>query len=150
MEGGSVEEGVMRVLLVDDSPVDRKVVQLVLGSNTFAGSFHGQSAGSSFIHSLFLSFMAASCSVNFARASALLCLLVLFHGSQKKRKENRCLASIFSIACLPCFSSYFSLLVVPVGFLTIELSSYRNLNNHLVFFQLPPSTAPRRPWSSSA
>ncbi|KAM0916631.1 hypothetical protein ACQ4PT_009998 [Festuca glaucescens] len=38
--GGGVEEGVMRVLLVDDSPVDRKVVQLMLGSNTFAGSFH--------------------------------------------------------------------------------------------------------------
>lgn len=41
MEGGGAE-GVTRVLLVDDSPVDRKVVELVLGSNTFAGSFHGQ------------------------------------------------------------------------------------------------------------
>ncbi|KAF7001907.1 hypothetical protein CFC21_017467 [Triticum aestivum] len=39
MEGGGAE-GVTRVLLVDDSPVDRKVVELVLGSNTFAGSFH--------------------------------------------------------------------------------------------------------------
>lgn len=48
MEGGGVE-GVMRVLLVDDSPVDRKVVELVLGSSACAGSFHGQSAIS--IHS---------------------------------------------------------------------------------------------------
>ncbi|KAI5015085.1 two-component response regulator ORR1-like [Hordeum vulgare subsp. vulgare] len=40
MEGGGGAEGVTRVLLVDDSPVDRKVVELVLGSNTFAGSFH--------------------------------------------------------------------------------------------------------------
>lgn len=39
MEGGGAE-GVTRVLVVDDSPVDRKVVELVLGSNTFAGSFH--------------------------------------------------------------------------------------------------------------
>ncbi|XP_062185758.1 two-component response regulator ORR1-like isoform X2 [Phragmites australis] len=34
------EEGVMRVLLVDDSPVDRRVVQLLLSSNSCAGSFH--------------------------------------------------------------------------------------------------------------
>ncbi|KAL5215936.1 hypothetical protein ABZP36_007337 [Zizania latifolia] len=41
MEGGGrvVEEGVTRVLLVDDSPVDRRVAQLLL-SNTCAGSFH--------------------------------------------------------------------------------------------------------------
>ncbi|GJN02849.1 hypothetical protein PR202_ga20237 [Eleusine coracana subsp. coracana] len=38
--GVEVEEGVMRVLLVDDSPVDRKVVQLLLNSNSCAGSFH--------------------------------------------------------------------------------------------------------------
>jgi CheY-like chemotaxis protein len=37
-----VEEGVMRVLLVDDSPVDRKIAQLLLNSNSCAGSFHGQ------------------------------------------------------------------------------------------------------------
>ncbi|KAL6845800.1 hypothetical protein ACP4OV_024375 [Aristida adscensionis] len=43
MEGGvevEVEEGVMRVLLVDDSPVDRRVAQLLLSSNSCAGSFH--------------------------------------------------------------------------------------------------------------
>ncbi|KAG8082099.1 hypothetical protein GUJ93_ZPchr0014g47610 [Zizania palustris] len=42
MEGGGrvVEEGVTRVLLVDDSPVDRRVAQLLLSSNTCAGSFH--------------------------------------------------------------------------------------------------------------
>uniref|UniRef100_A0A0A9GLC2 Response regulatory domain-containing protein n=1 Tax=Arundo donax TaxID=35708 RepID=A0A0A9GLC2_ARUDO len=41
MGGGvEVEEGVMRVLLVDDSPVDRRVVQLLLNSNSCAGSFH--------------------------------------------------------------------------------------------------------------
>ncbi|XP_062225726.1 two-component response regulator ORR1-like isoform X2 [Phragmites australis] len=38
--GVEVEEGVMRVLLVDDSPVDRRVVQLLLNSNSCAGSFH--------------------------------------------------------------------------------------------------------------
>jgi CheY-like chemotaxis protein len=44
MEAGGVEveEGVMRVLLVDDSPVDRRVAQLLLSSNSCAGSFHGQ------------------------------------------------------------------------------------------------------------
>jgi CheY-like chemotaxis protein len=42
MEGVEVEEGVMRVLLVDDSPVDRKVAQLLLNSGSCAGSFHGQ------------------------------------------------------------------------------------------------------------
>jgi CheY-like chemotaxis protein len=44
MEAGgvAVEEGVMRVLLVDDSPVDRRVAQLLLSSNSCAGSFHGQ------------------------------------------------------------------------------------------------------------
>uniref|UniRef100_A0A0D9W5D2 Response regulatory domain-containing protein n=1 Tax=Leersia perrieri TaxID=77586 RepID=A0A0D9W5D2_9ORYZ len=38
--GREVEEGVTRVLLVDDSPVDRRVVQLLLSSNACAGSFH--------------------------------------------------------------------------------------------------------------
>jgi two-component response regulator ARR-A family len=37
-----VEEGVTRVLLVDDSPVDRRVAQLLLSSASCAGSFHGQ------------------------------------------------------------------------------------------------------------
>jgi hypothetical protein len=41
MEGG---RGVTRVLLVDDSPVDRRVVQLLLSSSACAGSFHGQSS----------------------------------------------------------------------------------------------------------
>lgn len=40
--GVEVEEGVMRVLLVDDSPVDRRVAQLLLSSDSCAGSFHGQ------------------------------------------------------------------------------------------------------------
>ncbi|KAJ1271137.1 hypothetical protein BS78_06G105900 [Paspalum vaginatum] len=40
MEVGGVEEGVMRVLLVDDSPVDRRVAQLLLSSDSCAGSFH--------------------------------------------------------------------------------------------------------------
>ncbi|PWZ41514.1 Two-component response regulator ORR1 [Zea mays] len=38
--GGAGAEGVMRVLLVDDSPVDRRVAQLLLSSNSCAGSFH--------------------------------------------------------------------------------------------------------------
>ncbi|CAD6263605.1 unnamed protein product [Miscanthus lutarioriparius] len=38
--GVEVGEGVMRVLLVDDSPVDRRVAQLLLSSNSCAGSFH--------------------------------------------------------------------------------------------------------------
>uniref|UniRef100_J3LY67 Response regulatory domain-containing protein n=1 Tax=Oryza brachyantha TaxID=4533 RepID=J3LY67_ORYBR len=38
--GGRAEEGVTRVLLVDDSPVDRRVVQLLLSSSACAGSFH--------------------------------------------------------------------------------------------------------------
>ncbi|TVT98556.1 hypothetical protein EJB05_56131 [Eragrostis curvula] len=38
--GKEMEEGVMRVLLVDDSPVDRRVAQLLLNSNSCAGSFH--------------------------------------------------------------------------------------------------------------
>ncbi|WVZ85783.1 hypothetical protein U9M48_032659 [Paspalum notatum var. saurae] len=37
---GGVEAGVMRVLLVDDSPVDRRVAQLLLSSDSCAGSFH--------------------------------------------------------------------------------------------------------------
>jgi hypothetical protein len=58
-----------------------------------------------------------------------------------------------SIACLPCFSSHvfrlaFSSLLVSVGFHHHRILLYWNLNNHLVFIQLPPSTAPRRPWSS--
>jgi hypothetical protein len=32
----------MRVLVVDDSPVDRRVAQLLLSSDSCAGSFHGQ------------------------------------------------------------------------------------------------------------
>ncbi|CAL5031901.1 unnamed protein product [Urochloa decumbens] len=42
MEAGGVEvkEGVKRVLVVDDSPVDRRVAQLLLSSNSCAGSFH--------------------------------------------------------------------------------------------------------------
>ncbi|CAL5067995.1 unnamed protein product [Urochloa decumbens] len=43
MEAGGVEvkEGVKRVLVVDDSPVDRRVAQLLLSSsNLCAGSFH--------------------------------------------------------------------------------------------------------------
>ncbi|KAL6652694.1 hypothetical protein ACP70R_011619 [Stipagrostis hirtigluma subsp. patula] len=38
--GAEVEEGVTRVLLVDDSPVDRRVAQLLLTANSCAGSFH--------------------------------------------------------------------------------------------------------------
>nr|CAB3487131.1 unnamed protein product [Digitaria exilis] len=38
--GVEVEEGVTRVLLVDDSPVDRRVAQLLLSSDSCAGSFH--------------------------------------------------------------------------------------------------------------
>ncbi|RCV33766.1 hypothetical protein SETIT_7G108800v2 [Setaria italica] len=39
--GAEVEEGVTRVLVVDDSPVDRRVAQLLLSSsNSCAGSFH--------------------------------------------------------------------------------------------------------------
>ncbi|CAL5031903.1 unnamed protein product [Urochloa decumbens] len=38
--GVEVEKGVMRVLLVDDSPVDRRVAQLLLSSDSCAGSFH--------------------------------------------------------------------------------------------------------------
>ncbi|RLM65865.1 two-component response regulator ORR1-like [Panicum miliaceum] len=38
--GVEVEEGVTRVLLVDDSPVDRRVAQLLLSSASCAGSFH--------------------------------------------------------------------------------------------------------------
>ena len=40
--GGVEAEGVMRVLVVDDSPVDRRVAQLLLSSDSCAGSFHGQ------------------------------------------------------------------------------------------------------------
>jgi hypothetical protein len=44
MEVGRAEaaEGVTRVLVVDDSPVDRRVAQLLLSSSSCAGSFHGQ------------------------------------------------------------------------------------------------------------
>ncbi|KAG2572317.1 hypothetical protein PVAP13_7KG168600 [Panicum virgatum] len=38
--GAEVEEGVTRVLVVDDSPVDRRVAQLLLSSGSCAGSFH--------------------------------------------------------------------------------------------------------------
>ncbi|RLM73456.1 two-component response regulator ORR1-like [Panicum miliaceum] len=38
--GVEMEEGVTRVLLVDDSPVDRRVAQLLLSSGSCAGSFH--------------------------------------------------------------------------------------------------------------
>jgi len=38
--GAEVGEGVTRVLLVDDSPVDRRVAQLLLSSDSCAGSFH--------------------------------------------------------------------------------------------------------------
>jgi len=38
--GAEVEEGVTRVLVVDDSPVDRRVAQLLLSSDSCAGSFH--------------------------------------------------------------------------------------------------------------
>ncbi|CAO2042397.1 unnamed protein product [Urochloa humidicola] len=38
--GVEVKEGVKRVLVVDDSPVDRRVAQLLLSSNSCAGSFH--------------------------------------------------------------------------------------------------------------
>ncbi|AQK43824.1 Two-component response regulator ARR16 [Zea mays] len=38
--GGVEAEGVMRVLVVDDSPVDRRVAQLLLSSDSCAGSFH--------------------------------------------------------------------------------------------------------------
>ncbi|RLM75150.1 two-component response regulator ORR1-like [Panicum miliaceum] len=42
MESGGVTaaEGVTRVLVVDDSPVDRRVAQLLLSSSSCAGSFH--------------------------------------------------------------------------------------------------------------
>ncbi|PAN38287.1 hypothetical protein PAHAL_7G161400 [Panicum hallii] len=42
MEVGRAEaaEGVTRVLVVDDSPVDRRVAQLLLSSSSCAGSFH--------------------------------------------------------------------------------------------------------------
>jgi len=40
--GAEAEEGVTRVLVVDDSPVDRRVAQLLLSSDSCAGSFHGQ------------------------------------------------------------------------------------------------------------
>ena len=40
--GAGAAEGVTRVLVVDDSPVDRRVAQLLLSSDSCAGSFHGQ------------------------------------------------------------------------------------------------------------
>ena len=41
--GAEVEEGVTRVLVVDDSPVDRKVVELLLRNHKGgAAPFHGQ------------------------------------------------------------------------------------------------------------
>jgi len=38
--GGAEVEGVTRVLVVDDSPVDRRVAQLLLSGGSCAGSFH--------------------------------------------------------------------------------------------------------------
>jgi len=38
--GAEAEEGVTRVLVVDDSPVDRRVAQLLLSSSSCAGAFH--------------------------------------------------------------------------------------------------------------
>ena len=40
--GAGAAEGVTRVLVVDDSPVDRRVAQLLLSGGSCAGSFHGQ------------------------------------------------------------------------------------------------------------
>jgi len=40
--GAGAAEGVTRVLVVDDSPVDRRVAQLLLSSSSCAGAFHGR------------------------------------------------------------------------------------------------------------